>query len=802
MKVVIDAPGIFRHRRLPLNRVKAAPNRRWPIDAIVLLTVQALSLIALQYTSASVLVKTNTIRYMPPGLYLRFLSEQPWQAIDLALTAIALLTFAAIIVVDLTRGSVTRFLHLVLAHDTSALLFTFGCCLVSVRYYFAPGRLTWGADASHHAVHTWIASEGIRSGTLPIWTPLLSVGSYFVQYYGFLFAYLSGAATAWFGDLDLGLKLTLGIVHAASGAAAFLYVRTLTGNRAAGFVAALAYVTTFWHTQLVLVMGRFTAGLVFALLPIPFYSIERLRRNGPGKRRHALIGSASIACLAYTHPGYAFWSVGFLLLYLITLSLRDRRRIPLQESAVLVCLGLAWSAYLILPMWLDQQWTGLGVGFSMTTQGKPSLGQLLSWSNYRARLTGIPDENHWFGGYVGLSLIALVVMGYLIRLRRFRFHAARDFPLIGLLLSLAITFGYELPVLRDLAVVQAMGAARYLVFSVFFLSVLAGTAVTKIRARYRRQTLCLTLIVAVILIDLGSTTFMQPHHFASDADATKLGPDLLTKLTEPRATTPYHLFVPERILHVSKPINSFLMMISRTPSVFGLFEEHPRADREFVRPFLEKLRGDMTGDRQAIAGYLDGPEGAIAMAGFRLLNTRHYIMSNGRVPTGHLDLEKVSPIAVSRRKSRFVHDGVFTPSATFAAIDRMGLDQTSERCYTILTREGDDVELPDDAGIELISHAVEIDRATIRFTTTADAFARLSYGYYPNLDLTLNGSEVDYFPTAEGFIGLDIPAGDNTIRITGRQSGLRTTIFWVDVILLVAALYWARQNRAKKRTRR
>jgi hypothetical protein len=762
----------------------------WPIDAISLLVLEAVSLIALQHTSAPVMAATQGVRYMPIGLYFQFLSDLPWSQLDLLLFGVALLTFVSIICLELARSSITRLFDQVFSRDLYALLFTAASCIGVCRYYFAPGRLSWGADASHHAVYTWIASEALQSGVLPVWTPFLSVGTYFVQYYGFLFAYLSGMASVIVGDLDNGIKYSLGVFHVVSGITAYLYVSKLTRSRSAGYISALAYVSIFWHTQLILILGRYSASLVFALLPLPFYALEGLRQEG--SRRYVIIGAISIALLSFSHPGYAFWCVGFLLLFSFAhLMLQE---LPVRETLLMIGLGLALSAFLIIPMVYEQLWTGLGFGFSMANQAKPTLGHILSWSCYRARLTGIPDGGHWFGAYLGVSLLLLVLAGCLARIPRPRLDLPRDLPLAGLVISLLITFGYSL---FPFKAVESMGAARYLVFASFFLSCLAGISLTRLATRWPQFTRLTFLTITLVLIDLGSTTFLQPFHFVRKPHtAANISEDLYTSLSDQGRVSPDGVYSPSRSLHSIKQINSFLSVSTETPTAFGLFEEHPRADRGFVRPFLEKLRDSVRGDRSEIEAFLNSATGTVALNGLRLLNTRNYIGAKGDVPTAHLDLDPVSPIVISSRKTPSPRDNVLlTPDETFELIRQMDLDPEYDRCQTILVSEGEREELPTEPEIELTSHVVKIDQATITFRTTADAFARLSYGYYPNLNVMLDGVRADYFPTADGFIGLRIPAGDHSIQISGSWSTLRTIIFWIDVILLAGALYWSRQRR-------
>jgi uncharacterized membrane protein len=163
-------------------------------------------------------------------------------------------------------------LQLVFARESRCVLVLFAFCLVAVRFFFTAGRLTLDGDATHHIMQSWIGLEGFKAGVMPVWTPVLSVGTVFVQFYGFVFAYLSGFLAWVIGDVETALKILLGVVHAASGVTCYLYTRALTGNRSAGFVAGVAYVLSFWHVHLVMIMGRFTVSLVFLLFLFTFWS--------------------------------------------------------------------------------------------------------------------------------------------------------------------------------------------------------------------------------------------------------------------------------------------------------------------------------------------------------------------------------------------------------------------------------------------------------------------------------------------------------------------------------------------------
>ena len=177
------------------------------------------------------------------------------------------------------------------------------------------------------------------------------------------------------------------------------------------------------------------------------------------------------------------------------------------------------------------------------------------------------------------------------------------------------------------------------------------------------------------------------------------------------------------------------------------------------------------------------------MNGLRLLNTRHYVQEKRNVPIVHLDLNEASAVTVSRRISPFEAGGNAAESA-FAMIDSMDLDPTTGLLHTMLSRSGNRGALPTEPTLKLLSHTVRVSSAAMSFVTSAESYCRLAYGYYPDLDVRLNGHNADYFCTADGFIGLRIPAGEHTIEISGRLSPLRRALFVVNVLLLFAAIYW------------
>ena len=375
--------------------------------------------------------------------------------------------------------------------------------MVAVRYYFARGGMNWGGDASAHLAYAKIAIESLTADEWPIWSNYLGCGTPYLQFYGFLFFYLVGLADFVCRDFYLSVKAVLAVCHIVSGWAIYGFVRQATRSRQAGLVAGLAYMLSFWHVQQVLVMGRYPLAAVYALLPLPFWAFER------GGRVAVLWGGIGLGALAFAHPGYAFWATGFWCVYAVVrvgtdLQIRERA----GEALVLLATGVAFGSYLTLPMVLERGHTILRFEIEMTGVPDPTWQHLLYWSNHHLRLWRLPDGAlHWYGGYVGISIVLLACAGLAWAVRRREVvHIA---AVVGLVLSLGLVFGYRWSWLQALPLVSSFNAARYLLFAVFFLSAAAGLGAHALRIYCGRR--LGVVVVLLLVVDLGPTTLLDMY---------------------------------------------------------------------------------------------------------------------------------------------------------------------------------------------------------------------------------------------------------------------------------------------------
>jgi hypothetical protein len=166
----------------------------------------------------------------------------------------------------------------------------------------------------------------------------------------------------------------------------------------------------------------------------------------------------------------------------------------------------------------------------------------------------------------------------------------------------------------------------------------------------------------------------------------------------------------------------------------------------------------------------------------------------------HLEQENVFPLIISATLEKWDADlPTGSVDRSVAIIEKMESDLEYGRFARIFVDEPALVRtLAQVPFMRALGQRVWVDRAEIAFELTSTAFCRLSYGYYPGLDIRLDGRPAEYFRTTDGFIGMEIPAGRHRIDISGQQSPLRKALLIVNVILMIATIYWVYQI---KRTR-
>jgi len=798
----------------------------------LLLALLVLLLVCFQYVT---LVKFNVF---PPGAshlsFLRFFKAAQEQVdltfVDAALFGLILLVCLSLILLELWQKRLSFFLQHILASERRTLLLLGASSLVFVRFYFATGEFSWAGDSSQHISYAFITAQAFSRGEIPIWTFYFGNGSPYLQFYGFLFFYAAGLVDLFCRDLFVSLKLLMGITHVVSGVGMYLLIRTACRSRRAGLLAGLAYVLSFWHTQQVLIMGRFPLSLFYALLPWPFYFVERLSLP-----RHRVLaatgGGLTLAMLLFTHPGYGFFSTFFIAVYLVLRLWTWRRRkcfrSALVHGLVLFLGGVLFSAYLTVGMWAERgstnlhaQTLGIDLGNIASEQPvpDPTWRHVLVWSNFRFWLWA-PAQKHWYGGYLGITLVLLALAGLSIPAwPRFRKSAV---PFLAgsvcLLIAFLLVFAYRSPPLRVLLFVQAMNSARYLLFLVFFLAFMVGMGTRSLlllrRGGFDRDRLFTLLLVGVV-IDLGTTTFQHPY---KSPHATPIGVPLSFYTDFRKEAEEYQSRgeLPNfRIAWAMGDTNPYLAMsrlqfMTLTPTPDAPHPGDLRALDAFYRPF-ERMASMVLGDLPDPDQISSIEDSDLISAGLGLLNSKYILgpPSDGYI---HIFKRKVhTPILVSPRISPFPTAKIDQAIAqgkvdyllerdlanqllpAFWIIHHTGVDLQNNACERIFLVDGEEeVDLGTRPTARVLDHRVWNQRVELHVRVSAPCFARLAYAYFPYLGLSVDGQPVRLLQTAGRFIALPLDPGEHRIVLEARLSPLRKGLLCLALFLLAVGAWSA-----------
>ncbi len=762
--------------------------------------------------------------------YIQAINEKiSFEWIDILLSVLFLATSALVLWKEISKRVLTDFLQNVFSSERKTLYLLLGCSLVCVRFYFARGGMHWSADASHHIAQSYLVARAIADGELPIWTFLKGNGSPYMQNYGFAFFYIVGLVDFFCRDIFLSLKLIMGTTHILSGIGMYYLTSSLCQSRRAGFIAGLGYVLCFWHTQHVLIMGRLPLSLFYALLPWPFYAVEYMIRSSY-KVRAALLGGLSIALLNFTHPGYGTYAMVFWGCYCIarlwSLWGHPDMKSLFRAGILLLVLGVAFSAYMNIGMWFEREHTDMHdfraglkdpteqVG--MASQPDPTWRHLLGWSNHRFWLIP-PEPFHWYGGYLGVSLCVLALAGVGVAL--FRRNKLRHFAASWacLLLSILVIFAYRLPPFNMLSLVHASNASRYLLFLAFFLALAAGIGTLMLlqhRPGWLSRNRCFTLLFLLLWIDLFPTTFL--HAYQPSTDRSSSG---FQNIWEASAPFSERGELPNYRVHWADKDEfpyfrmAYALFMHETPISEGFHPEELRTRSTFSDPFLQVARY-LAPDLFAKPDQLNAkdPVFELLRSGFYLLNSRFLIVSSNN-EARNLSLDHNSPIIVSSRLVSYDTEAAYHVELTGANLDslsaraisrvfwiigEMGIrphDNTCERIF-IRNREGSDLGTEPTA--QVLAHVVRHQQVQMKVAISQACYARLSYAYFPYLQITVDGTPVEPLETAGRFIALPLEAGEHDIVIQARLSPLRRGLIGFSGVMLLVALALAFMEHKRK----
>ena len=392
-----------------------------------------------------------------------------------------------------------------------------------------------------------------------------------------------------------------------------------------------------------------------------------------------------------------------------------------------------------------------------------------------------------------------------------------------------MVFGYRTWLVRVLPYNEILSAGRYQLFLTLFLALACGHGIRALQLWSRRRhhdnghggdsRRLVTFALLIVVADLGPTTFQHCYRDPQTADATGTPLSFYAPLKADAATYAERGELPEyRVMWSRGGLYRFLAtgLYYHTDTAVpdGPHPGELRAVFDFVRPFEGLMSAAMSQvDRRDLSQvHIDYP----VYAGLYLLNVRYLLVHREDQQSFRLTIDDAAPIAVSSSLSPPPASGLAATDLRDDVLDElvarsdpravgrtmrllaqlvgMEVNPRERTCRTLYV---DGLQEPIDLGtqprVTLHGHRVRQQRVDIEVSVTERCFARLAYGYYPHVDVLVDGVAVPPRVTSAGFFLLDLEAGRHEIVLEPHLSTLRTALLLLSAVVLVAILVYYRR---------
>lgn len=655
-------------------------------------------------------------------------------------------------------------------------------------------------DVWPHLVRVQITYEALRNGHLPGWTFFFYNGYPLLRFYGPLFYYL--VAPFCFltgGNPFAAVKIVLFLLHIVSGFTIYYLARRVFSDTTSALVAAGGYLFSYWHLMFVIGFGQYPAGLIFALIPLTLWLLDRVSEK-PDLSRVIWTG-IGMALLPLTHVFYTYFWIPFLIIWFFALprpaTVAIGKRLLAVAAAAIIAFLL--GACFIVPFFVE------GIRYRMPSPvpntAPPSVLTLLGLSQ---QMSG------YSGSYIGLGILLLAAIGIINLFRQQRLLSNAVF--LGFLLAIALAFSGNIPLMSRIPLIGDLPAERFLIFALLFAVLLAGYGYRFLCDRFAVDWLWLP-ILALLFLDMSPRMFYNVYRPAERLlesreyvyrklygkrdgrllDVAVEGRDPSRRLNRYPANAylfagvpvvfgpPYYQFAPKSMLYAyawaDDIAQEFLDSTQEALSNRALCElrllaakyivtlpTHKGSEEGVTYVFLKKgLIWDDTLLRQVIS---------LAERQETAESDSIYI----RQPFAIGTFENLTPVVVAPRLVPWPAREYDTLHSYYIAsdwqevVDAYGLDPMNGVAEQIPIRSRLPEEGLQSAPIPALHFTMnrfrlEHELVELVITVNNDCYARLAFSYYPELLVSVDDRPVPVMETADHFCAIRLPRGQHTVII-------------------------------------
>jgi hypothetical protein len=690
--------------------------------------------------------------------------------------------------------------------------------------FIAPGH-PYTVDTWPHLARLSIVYHAIKEGFSPFYTFMYYCGFPVLRFYSPLFYFLGGPLTLLTGgNLLLALRILLVSLHLISALAMYLYLRrneerVKKKGEGAGLgpaLGAIVYLIIPWRVLYLSIIANYPQALVYVLLPLIFLAFENVlagrgdKRDASAGMRHGLLLGLWVGLLFLAHLVYAIFTLLFLAVWWVARTRWSTDQWRALGTAILAGTGV--SAFFLVPYVVEQASHRFPI-----THLNLSVPSWMILLGFKVRTGG------YGGAYLGLSviLLLLIAVGAVLLHRRVQFQVQ---ALLGLAISLSLTFGPSLLKEKQFLVTTGLPPERFLLFVIFFIALLVPSAYELVRDALARRRVRPLIVFGVIagLVMLDCLPHLLRFAYADRGKLLAVREEIYPIVTSAQHARLLDLNAPEpKIDDMARTLwlPAVGVIYGGLPTPLGLpYHQYAPRTMLHVCPWVDYIAGDL-GDKttQTIS---DNSHKALALMGANCLITLPTMVDSDETGGGQFTVllksgidwdnefvaaQREPPLALGRTNQGLVlaasrvapmAPDTLAPDHSFIVarnwrrlLDALKLDETAHSLNFIPAPAGTNPEsLPGLPALEIDSTRIRHQNVATGFRVSADCFLRVAVSYYPELEVLLDGKPVPFFETADHFTYIRCPAGPHVLRVRARLGGLRVATLLVSLISLPAVL--------------
>lgn len=373
----------------------------------------------------------------------------------------------------------------------------------------------------------------------------------FVYYLGEVFHLLS------FSYID-SMKIVIGIAFIGSAFFMYKFSKEYFG-KLGGLVSSVLYIYAPYHSIDAYVRGAIPELFSFVFLPAVLWSYKKL--SEVSNKKFVILASIFNFLLVLTHNLVAMMASVFISAYLVFLLRQTKNKTVFIKNVVLtIILSLLLSSFFFIPALLENQFTMASLLTSELADYNQHFVYIRQFWNsswgYGGSLYGLEDGLSFQIGKIHITMAALATLIATFLLLKKKFTPI-VYLFIGMLALSIFMQTFHSKVVWDtippLSYIQFPW--RYLLFTVFFASLLGGFVVSKIKNREHALFFSILIIFFTIYINKD---YFKPEKYLHNKDSAYITKKILRWETSIKAFE----YVPKGIATKKSTIGNSVIDIS------------------------------------------------------------------------------------------------------------------------------------------------------------------------------------------------------------------------------------------------